>query len=156
MQENQTDLLPYELIQHTATPRKKMLPLWIKIFAWIFLVISAFVPIILVIRLIGYNSQLALYGLETNEAFSLVGIIITTSFIIKGVTAFGLLKEKDWAIKIGIIDAFVGIVICTLVMFYPIINPDVIFSLRLELIALIPYLLQLLKVKNQWESYARI
>ena len=76
MQENQTDLLPYELIQHTATPRKKMLPLWIKIFAWIFLVISAFVPIILVLRLIGYNSQLALYGLETMKPFHCLELLL--------------------------------------------------------------------------------
>ena len=42
MQENQTDLLTDELIQENGIPRKKMLPVWIKIFTWIFLVISVF------------------------------------------------------------------------------------------------------------------
>ena len=86
----------------------------------------------------------------------MIGIIVTVLFIIKGITAFGLLKEKDWAIKIGIADAIVGIIICTLVMLYPIINPDAKFSLRLELAALIPYFLKLLKIKTQWETFVKI
>ena len=156
MQENQTDLLTNDLILENEIPRKKMLPLWIKIFTWIFLIISFFAPIVFVLGLLGYTAQLALYGLETNEPLSIIGIIITVIFIIKGITAFGLLKEKDWAIKIGIADAIVGIVICTLVMLYPIINPDAKFSLRLELVALIPYLLKLLKIKTQWETFVKI
>ena len=156
MQENQTDLLTDKLIQENGIPRQKMLPLWIKIFTWIFLVISAFAPIVFVLGLLGYNAQLALYGLETNEPLSSIGIIITTIFIIKGITAFGLLKEKDWAIKIGIVDAIIGIIICALIMLYPIINSDTKFSLRLELTALIPYLIKLLKIKTQWETYVKI
>ena len=156
MQESQTDILTNDLIQENAIPRKKMLPLWIKIFMWLFLITGAFVPIVLISGLMGYNAQLALYGLETNEAFSYIGIILTTIYIIKGITAFSLLKEKDWAIKIGIIDATIGIIICILIMLYPFINPQFKFSLRLELVALIPYLIKLLKIKTQWEAYVKI
>ena len=156
MQENQTDLLTNELIQINAVPRKKLLPLWIKIFTWIFLIFGAFVPIILILGIMGYSAQLSLYGLETNKPFSLIGIIITLLFIIKGVTAFGLLKEKYWAIKIGISDAIIGITICTFIMLYPIINTDAKFSFRLELVALIPYLLAFLKIKNDWENFVEI
>ena len=156
MQENQIVVLTDELLQENGTPRKKMLPLWIKIFTWIFLIFSAFVPIVFVLGLLGYNAELALYGLETNEVFSPIGIIIATVFVIKGITAFGLLKEEDWAIKIGIVDAIIGIVICTLVMLYPIVNSNAKFSLRIELIALIPYLLKLLKIKTQWETFVKL
>ncbi|CAN5375510.1 hypothetical protein BH11BAC3_BH11BAC3_39960 [soil metagenome] len=156
MEENQADLLTDELIRTNAIPRKKLLPVWIKIFTWIFLIISVFVPIVLILGIMGYNAQLALYGLDTNEAFSLTGIIITALFIIKGITAFGLLQEKGWAIKIGIADAIIGITICTLVMLYPIINSEAKFSLRLELVALIPYLLKFLKIKTKWEDYSLI
>jgi len=156
MQETLTDLLTDELIQTNRIPRKKLLPLWIKIFTWIFLVISAFVPVVLILGVMGYNVQLALYGLETDEAYSLIGIIITAVFITKGITAFGLLKEKDWAIKSGIADAIIGITICTLVMLHPMINSDVKFSLRLELVALIPYLLKFLKIKTDWENFVKI
>ena len=156
MQENQIDLLTDEVTQINGIPRKKLLPLWIKIFTWIFLIFSAFVPVIIILGVLSYRAQLALYGLETNEPFSLTGIIITLLFIIKGITAFGLLKEKDWAIKIGIIDAIIGITICSLIMLYPIINSDATFSLRPELIALIPYLLKFLKIKTQWENFVKI
>ena len=156
MQENQTDLLTDELVRENEIPRKKMLPLWIRIFTWIFLIISVFAPIVFVLGLMGFTAQLSLYGLETNEPLSLIGITITALFIIKGITAFGLLKEKDWAIKIGIADAAIGIVICTLIMLYPFINSDAKFSLRLELVALIPYLLKLLKIKTQWEAFVKI
>ncbi|MDI3320632.1 hypothetical protein [Pinibacter soli] len=153
MQENQIDLLTHELAPENALPRKKMLPLWIKIFAWIFLIFSLFVPIVLVLGVSEHDAKLALYGLETNKPFSLTGIIITAIFAIKGITAFGLLKEKDWAIKIGIVDAIIGITICPLVMFSPVIGSTGGFSIRLELIALVPYLLKLLKIKPQWESF---
>ena len=156
MQETQTDLLADQLIQVNGMPRKKMLPLWIKIFSWIFLIISAFVPIVFILGIMGYNVQLAVYGLETNEAFSKIGITILAIFIIKGITAFGLLKEKDWAIKAGIVDAIIGIIICTFLMLYPIINSDAKFSLRLELVALIPYLIKLLKIKTEWEIFVKI
>ena len=116
MQENQTDLLTNELLQINIIPRKKLLPLWIKIFTWIFLIFGAFVPIIFILGIIDYSAQLSLYGFETNKPFSLIGIIITLLFIIKRITAFGLLKEKYWAIKLGIVDAIIGITICTFTM----------------------------------------
>lgn len=156
MQENQIDLLTDELIQINGIPRKKLLPLWIKIFTWIFLIFGAFVPIIIILGIMGYRAQLALYGLETNEPFSFIGITITLLFIIKGITAFGLLKEKVWAIKIGIADAIIGITICTLIMLYPFINSEAKFSLRIELIALIPYLLLFWKIKTEWEDFVEI
>lgn len=153
---NQTDLLTDEILELNLIPRKKLLPLWIKIFAWIFLIFSAFAPVMIVFGILGYRTQLALYGLETNQPLSVIGITIISLFIIKGITAFGLLKEKYWAIKLGIVDAIIGITICTAMMFYPIINSEAAFSLRLELIALIPYLLKFQKIKNEWENYVEI
>ena len=156
MQENQVDLLTDELIQSNAIARKKLLPLWIKVFMWIFLIIGSFVPIVFILSIMGYNAKLAVYGLETNKVFSSIGIIISVILVIKTITAFGLLKEKDWAIKLGIVDAILGIIVCTIVMLYPIINPEIKFTLRLELVALIPYLLKFLKIKTQWESFVEL
>ena len=152
MQITQPDLLTDDLFQSKRVSRKKLLPLWIKIFTWIFLILGVFAPIVFISGLMGYNAQLALYGLETNQPVSIMGIIIALLFIIKGVTAFGLLNEKDWAIKIGIADAIIGITICTVVMIYSIINPEVKFSIRLELVALIPYLMKFLQIKTKWEN----
>jgi len=156
MQENQTDILTPESILADSVRRKTLLPIWIKVFAWIFLVLGAFVPIILAMALLGISAQQAIYGIETSRPLSPIGILITTIFAIKGLTAFGLLKEKDWAIKIGIADAIIGIAICIFLMVYPFINPGARFSFRLELVALIPYLLKLLKVRAQWEASVKI
>jgi hypothetical protein len=156
MQETQINLLTDELIQFNRIPRKKLLPLWIKIFAWIFLIFGAFAPLMVVLGILGYPAQLALYGLQTNEPFSVIGITIILLFIIKGITAFGLLKEKPWAIKIGMADAVIGIAICTFFMLYTMINSEANFSLRVELIALIPYLLKLKKIKTEWENFVQL
>ena len=120
------------------------------------MIFSAFAPVMIVLGILGYRAQLALYGFETNEPLSLIGITIILLFVIKGITAFGLLKEKYWAIKIGIADAIIGITICTCLMLYPIINSEANFSLRLELVALIPYLLKLIKIKTEWENFVEI
>jgi hypothetical protein len=156
MQETQQDLLVDELTEANMLPRKKMLPLWIKIFAWIFLIAGFFIPVILILGVAGYAANQSLYGLESNNPFSLMGIVITTLFALKAVTAFGLLKEKDWAIKLGIADGAIGVVICVLVMLFPIINPEAKFSFRLELAVITPYLLKLQKIKNEWESFVQI
>lgn len=156
MRETQTDLLTNELIQSNNVPRKKLLPLWMRIFSWVFLIYSVFTPVVLIFGILGYRASLSLYGLETNDPFSVIGIAIIMLFIIKGIVAFGLLKEKYWAIKIGIADAIIGIAFCTFVMLYPIIDTDAKFSVRIELVALIPYLLKLMNVKPAWEKYIEI
>jgi hypothetical protein len=131
--------------------RRKLIPVLIKIFIWIFIVFAAFVPLIVLISLTGTRSSLALYGLETNDTFSNTGIIICVLFLFKGITAFALWAEKDWAIKLGIIDAIAGIIVCSAVMIAPLFNNQTVYNYRLELIALIPYLVWLFKIKADWE-----
>ena len=132
--------------------RRKLIPIWIKIFIWIFIVFGALVPLVILISLTGTQSTLALYGLETKDTFSNVGIIICALFLFKGITALTLWTEKSWAIKLGIADAMVGIIICSAVMIAPMYNNQVGFSFRLELILLIPYLVWLFKIKTAWEN----
>ena len=150
MQEPQTDLL-LERDEHVIR-RKQLLPTWIKVFTWIFLVISVFAPIALILGMVGYETQLAIYGLETNEALSSIGVAVISLLIIKGITSIGFLKETDWAIKLGIIDAIFGIAICISIMIYSLVNAEVHFSFRLELLLLLPYLFKLAKIKSEWEN----
>jgi uncharacterized membrane protein (DUF2068 family) len=96
---------------------------------------------------------LALYGLGSNEPFSITGILIILLFLFKGIVAFGLWTQKDWAVNFGLADAIIGIAICIFVMaIAPIINNPSEFTLglRLELVVLIPYLIKLLKIKAHW------
>lgn len=148
---NQQDLIADE-INIEQVRRIQLIPLWIKIFAWIFLVFGAFAVIVFAIGIMGGSASLSLYGLSTNEPLSIIGIFITACFMLKGIVAFGLIKEKDWAIKLGIADAIIGIAACAFTIIYPFFLNEIQFTFRLELIALIPYLVKLLRIKTQWET----
>src|SRR5262245_7798260 len=151
MGEDLSDKLSGELLE--AKSRKKLLPWWVKVFSWIFLVLGALAPVALLAGILGFNFEVSLYGYETNQPVSLVGIAITTFYCFKGLTAYCLLKQKDWAIKYAIVDATLGILACTLSMFFPLVNSydKTPFTFRLELLLLIPYLILMAKIKSEWE-----
>ena len=100
----------------------------------------------------GYRPLSALYGLETNNTFSPVGLFICPLFLFKGGAAFALWSEKSWAIKLGIIDGVIGIMICCATMVAPLFSDGMSFTFRLELVALVPYLVWLLRIKDFWEQ----
>ena len=142
------------ILEGANVSRKKLLPTWIKVFAWFFMLAGILTPFILIaaIALPQGNIQLAIYGFETNVAWSATGLFIVALFMLKGIVSFGLLNEKQWAISFAIADAVLGIIICTFSMFIMPFIQDGGFSVRLELALLIPYLLKLLKIKPFWIS----
>ena len=146
--ETQTDLLNDTFIGNID--RKALIPLWIKIFSWIFLLFGIIAPVGFLFSLFDHSFYLSLYGFQTNNPLSILGLLIITLFILKGTVAFGILSFKSWAVKLAIIDAIIGIAACTFSMIYVIYNQN--FSFRLELIALIPYLIKMRKIKSDWES----
>lgn len=154
MQNDEEDVLTDIVQQLTSVRRKTLLPWWIKIFMWIFLVFGAIALVGLIFALLGYDYYVGLYGLDTNKPLSIMGIGTILLFLFKGVTAYGFIGETDWAIKLGILDAISGMVICVFVMLFPffVSGSDVKFNFRLELILLIPYLNKLLKIKSTWEN----
>lgn len=135
--------------------RRELLPVWMKVFIWIFLVLGAFIPVGIVLAFFNIDFLVSLYGLDTNNPLSLIGLLLTALFILKFFTAYGLWNEKNWAIKIGKIDALVGIIACSAIMFIlPFFsqNGNVNISFRLEILALIPYLIRLTKIQTEWEN----
>ena len=106
------------------------------------------VPFAVILKIAGINIDISIYGIESNS-MSMTGILLTCIFLLKGFVAFGLWAEKSWAIDLGIIDALTGITICGLMMILSIYQ-GTIFTFRLELLALIPYLLKLKKIKYKW------
>ena len=99
----------------------------------------------------------SIYGMETSESYSALGLLIIALVIFKGITAFGMWTEKNWAIKLGIIDAIVGIAICIIMMFIlPMVeNEGGMYNtnFRFELLLLIPYLIICFKIKKKWEEF---
>jgi len=157
MQETQEDILTDIVLQINNVKRKQLLPWWIKLFMWIFLLAGVSVPFGIIFGIFGYRFSMALYGLATNEFLSVVGITIASIFLLKGIVSYGLLMEKDWAIKLGILDASLGILICMLVMVYSLLKfRGGYISFRIELLLLIPYLIRLFKIKPAWEKAVQI
>lgn len=151
--ENQPDLLQEEVTSKYKR-RRQLLPWWIKVFIWLFLVFGAIVPIGLIAGILGYTFQIALYGLETNQPLSIIGLLLCVLFLLKGTVAYGLWTEKNWAIKLGMFDAIIGITICLFMMFiYPLIDASIQFTFRFDMLILIPYLLRLIKINRTWNSF---
>ncbi len=98
--------------------------------------------------------------METNENYSLLALFITALILFKGITAFGMWTEKDWAIKFGIIDAAIGVVTCVIMMFIePLFeNTEGSWNInfRFELLFLLPYFFKCLKIRQQWDSVTKL
>jgi len=143
----------FKEFENVEKRRRKLLPWWIKLFCWIFML---FGPLSLVCLILGFTNikpALAFYGFETYEPFSLYGFIVISVGLLKGVTAFTLWFEKEFAIKIGKIDAIIGIVLCLISMLIlPFFQDGFNVVIRLELVVLIPYLIKLNKIQKEWES----
>lgn len=149
------NILDQEQLEQANLKRRDLLPTWIKVFVWIFLLFSVLMPIALVLGIMGFNFSLALYGLETTAPLSLVGLLIMVLFGIKGATAFGLWTEKEWGVRLAVIDAIIGIVLCGFLSFiYPFIDgiQESGFSFKLELLILIPYLVKMLDIREEWSG----
>lgn len=134
--------------------RRSLLSGWIKFFTWIFLFFGVMAPIGLILGIF-MDFPLSLYGLDTSQVYSLTGLGVVALFLIKGLTAYGLWWEKDWAVTLAIGDAVIGIVICVLMMLNnPIVEVEDGFfnftGLRLELLFLIPYLIKMLRIRKVW------
>jgi hypothetical protein len=149
MESSQKDLLDSENLQ-VIIRRRKLLPWWIKIFIWIFLLLGAIVPVAITFGILGKDIQISLYGLSTNEPFTITGIFIILIFAFKAFIAFSLWFEKRWAVRFGIIDAYTGICICLLVFIYNLLKPSSIASFPIEIIFLALYLVWLHKIHQIW------
>lgn len=73
----------------------------------------------IVFAALGYNFALALYGLESNSPFNLIGASLVVVFVLKGIVDFGLVNYKDWAVQLAIVNAVAGIIVCLFTTFYP-------------------------------------
>lgn len=134
---------------HSSSTRKTLLPWWIKVFVWIFLIFLLVSPVALLMGILGYDFQLALYGMETHEPLSTSGLLIAFLFGFKGIVSLALLKEKRIAIALASIDAFMGIGICIFVMADQYMTSSNI-SFRLELLLLIPYAVKVWNIRKEW------
>lgn len=125
--------------------------MWIKIFIWIFF-LTAFVSIlILAFGVFLDETDLSLYGLETDYIYSPIGISICVIYLYKGFVSYGLWFEKDWGPTAGKIDAILGFAVCLFTMLVLPFLTEPRFNLRLEILILIPYLRNMQKLEHSWK-----
>ncbi|WP_426482608.1 hypothetical protein [Chryseobacterium sp. R2ACT005] len=135
------------------TRRRNLLPVWIKIFLWIFLIGGAVSAILLIAGSLLTHVSLSIYGINANHPYSMTGLLISFLFLFKGIVAYGLWFEQKWAVQAAIVDAIIGIAVCLIMMaIIPFTVPTISFTLRLELIPLYFYLMKMQNIKKTWES----
>ena len=75
-------------------------------------------------------------------------------FVFKGYVAYSLWKERDGAVGLAQIDAWIGIVACVVMMIYSMFvqsnSSIVFFTLRFELLFLIPYVWVMNRIAYDW------
>jgi hypothetical protein len=113
-------------------------------------VFFALMPVAVVVGLFRVNFEISLLGLTTHDPLSLTGISLILLFSFKGITAFALWTEKKWAVGVAKIDAIISIIVCCSTMAYALFTPGYSFSLRLELIAIIPYFYKMNSIEYVW------
>ncbi|MBL3546738.1 MULTISPECIES: hypothetical protein [Chryseobacterium] len=139
--------------KNTFISRRSLLPVWIKIFLWFFLIGGVVAAIILLAGFFMNHATLSLYGINANHPYSMTGLLICLLLIYKGIVAYGLWFEQKWAPQAAIIDAIAGIAICSIMMFIiPFTIPNISFTLRLELIPLYFYLVKMQQIRKTWEN----
>jgi hypothetical protein len=132
--------------------RRKLLPWWVLAFMWIFMVFAAIVPVGFILGLLGYDFNVSLLGLSTNNPLSLIGAVVMLLFLFKGITGLALWTERVWAVRVAKIDAIISTVICVGVMVYALLGHSS-FSIRLELVAIIPYYFKMTRIQYDWENF---
>jgi len=131
--------------------RRALLPWWIKVFCWLFMIMAAFVPFGLLAGIFHLTFSIDMFGIKTTNPFSVTAAVDMAIILFNGVVAFGLWTEKDWAINLAKVNAIINIAICVVVMLYFILNGN--FNIRLELILLFLFIYKLNKIQYDWENF---
>ena len=131
--------------------RKSLVPTWMRVFGWLFLVFGLLVPIMeLTAAATGTDGEFSLYGLEfVGSVISPLPLFILALFAAHGICAYGLLFGKQWGVASCIVLGYLSALICVLTTIFG----DG-FNIRLELLVLIPYLMKLHKIKWDWTESA--
>lgn len=135
--------------------RKQLIPLWIKIFGWLFILFGIGVPITAV-----YSATMAvpmhytLFGLSAYGSISSpMAIFLMLLFIALAVSAYGLLFGRAWGLMLCLALGYISLAICIATTIIALATQPGI-NIRLEIVVLIPYLIRLHKIKHKWQAAA--
>lgn len=133
--------------------RSKLVPTWIKVIGWIFVALGfvSFLAIFPLIFGVDVDVSLNLFGLVYDGAnFNTDFVLVSGLYLYFAVSAFGLLKGKDWGLSACIANGYIGIAVCIYVMISGLSNGYI--NIRLEPIIQLFYLWRLYKIRPQWNQ----
>jgi len=139
-----------------ATERKMLVPLWIKIFGWIFMVlgIASFV-LPMAAPVLDKPAAYEIFGLHHQGApFDPMALAISAIILSLAASAYGLLFGKSWGLAACMVTGYGGVAICLGTMAHSVASQGTL-TIRLELLLQVPYLVKLHKIKPLWISGAR-
>jgi len=131
--------------------RRALIPRWIKIFGWIFIVMGVSIPILDgFMAITGQPGSYALFGLHHyGSAFHPLAITVSAIILSLSVSAYGLLFGKSWGLNACLVTAYGSALICIGTMAYSAFFEGQL-TIRLELLVLGPYLMKLHRIKPLW------
>ncbi|KAA0889128.1 hypothetical protein [Oryzomonas rubra] len=128
--------------------RKKLLPKWIRFFCWIFIIFLG-APIILFVGLFVGNMRYNLYGVAYyGPVLSPLPIAMTIVLMVHGITAYGLLWGRRWALDMGILCGVIGTMFALAGMAIAHTRGQMHFEF--SIIGQVPFLLTLFNVRRKW------
>ncbi|WP_449387248.1 hypothetical protein [Chryseobacterium lineare] len=77
------------------TRRRNLLPVWIKIFVWFFLIGGSISALFLGIGPFVRQFKISIYGIDAHHPYTVPGLIVSFSYIYKGIVAYGLWFEQN-------------------------------------------------------------
>ncbi len=129
--------------------RRELVPVWIKIFGWIFIAVSALtVPLMLWSVVAGSDVRLDLFGFGyTGPALHPYAFAMASLYLFMGITAYGLIFRKDWGVTGCLANGYIGLAICIISM---IMSGGT--NIRIEPIIQLFYLRRLHKIRPDWKN----
>ena len=150
-----------DLYDPYAVRRRNMIPSWIRFFCWLFAILCPLaIVLIIIFSFTDVVNNISVYGLGASDLFSFSSFLVFIFLGTKGAAATGILLEKGWAIRLAIADGIMGAALSVYNMFFSswITNTTTAsftmtnFHLRFELVFIIPYLVKMVKIRQQWED----
>jgi hypothetical protein len=131
--------------------RTKLLPLWIRIFCWIFLVAGAFVPLLLLIGpFYPAPMHFSLFGWSHDGSpYDVMSLLILAYLAASGAAGYGLLWGRPWGWDAGIVVGTIGLVVA-LASLVNARQPDGSIYIALEPVLQVPYLYTLWRIRHGW------
>ena len=133
--------------------RKEILPVWIQLFSWFFL-LFAISPIFFIFGLfVEGNYHIGGFGLDYNGSHTrnIVPLLITSLLTMASVVAYGLLWGKNWAIHLGIAYSILALIASLSSTTIQLVNGNIRFNL--EWVLIIPFVITLLRKRKEWIDY---